>query len=157
MPDHSTSSSVAGAPIDRTSASNPPPGFKPIVHSSPFGAENGPFFESRSGDSWIRGFRVLERHTNAGGIAHGGMLMTFADVVLAQAVIHQAGQPAVTVRMTSDFLAPARLGDWVEGTAEVTRVTRSMAFVEGRLKSGSRTLLTASAVFQMLHQPGDTG
>ena len=152
MPDHSTSSSITGAPIDRTSVSNPPPGFKPIVHSSPFGAENGPFFESRNGDSWIRGFRVLERHTNA-----GGMLMTFADVVLAQAVLNQAGRPAVTVRMTSDFLAPARHGDWVEGTAEVTRVTRSMAFVEGRLKAGSRTLLTASAVFQMLHQLGDAG
>lgn len=125
-----------------------PSGYRQVPSSAPFGARNGPFFEKRDGERLWRGFRVLERHCNQGDIVHGGMLTTFADVVMGTAAWAGTGGPSVTVRMVVDFLAPARLGDWVEGSAELTRATKSLVFVDATLKVGRRTVLTASGVYK---------
>jgi len=127
-----------------------PEGFVAIESSQPFGALVGPIFELPGGDQVRRGFRVLEHHCNRGGMAHGGMMMTFIDVILGTAVWRQTGRPALTVSMAVDFLAPARRGDWVEGTGRVVRETRSLTFVEGELSVAARRVLTASGVFKNL-------
>ena len=127
-----------------------PEGYLPIQSSAPFGKHNGPIFEKVDGGRFRRGFRVLERHCNQGGIVHGGMLMTFADVVLGTAAWRRTGRPTVTVRMVVDFVAPAHLGDWVEGTAELSRETESLIFVEGELRANGRTILTSSGIFKTI-------
>jgi acyl-coenzyme A thioesterase PaaI-like protein len=76
--------------------------------------------------------------------------MAFADGLLAEAVSRAAKAPMLTVRLTSDFLSIARPGDWVEGTARTTRVTRTMAFAEGEIRVGARLLFTASGVFKLM-------
>jgi len=128
----------------------PPPGFVERPSRGPFTRMTGPFFERSGTDAVIRAFRVEERHTNALGIAHGGMLMAFLDSVLAGAVSGQVQGSFVTLRMTTDFLAPARLGDWVEGRAGVTRSTRSLCYVRGEARIGERKVAVADAVFRLL-------
>ena len=103
----------------------------------------------------VRAFRVVEHHTNAAGIVHGGMLTTFADIVLAQAGLREVGGLIVTVRMVADFVAAGRLGAWVEGTARVRRRTRTLVFVDGELAASGRVLLTASGVFKILEPRTD--
>ncbi len=103
---------------------------------------------------WVRAFRIEEHHTNAAGIVHGGMLTTFADIVLAQAGLREVGGPILTVRMVTDFVATGKLGAWVEGTARVRRRTRTLVFVEGELRASGRVLMAASGVFKIL-DPGD--
>jgi len=132
----------------------PPAGFKPIVHSNPFGAHIGPIYEREEGDQFWRGFYVGEKHSNSASIAHGGVLMTFADVVLARAVSREINGMAVTVRMTCDFLGPARLNVWVEGTASVTRATRSLVFVEGTLSVAGKPIFAAQGLFKPIRQRG---
>ena len=129
---------------------DPPPGFEPIVSSNPFGGRNGPLFERCDGDGWVRGFRVGPHHCNAGGVAHGGMLMTFADIVLARAVMEVADRPFVTIRLVSDFVGPATEGVWVEGRAWVTRTTRSVVFVDGTLAARGKPVLSLSGLFKLL-------
>ncbi len=133
-----------------------PPGFSPIEHSAPFGRHTGPFFDKDEEGGFVRAFRVDERHVNSLGVAHGGMLATFADVVLAKAAILAASGPTVTVRMVTDFLGPARLGDWVEGRARVVRTTRSLVFVRAELTVGRHPILTADGVYRILdrRRPG---
>ena len=126
-----------------------PDGFVPIVHSAPFGKHIGPIFERADDDGFVRAFRAAEKHINAGGYVHGGVLATFADIVLAQAVIRALGRPAVTVRLVTEFLAPVEVGAWVEGTARLSRAGRSLAFVEGEITVGRRTVMTASATFKL--------
>jgi len=128
----------------------PPEGFEPIEHSNPFGAHIGPIFERDEGDFASRGFYIAEKHSNSAGIAHGGVLMTFADVVLARAVIRQINAMAVTVRMTCDFIAPAKIGAWVEGRGQVTRATKSLVFVEGELCIDDKPILSAQGMFKPL-------
>jgi uncharacterized protein (TIGR00369 family) len=116
----------------------------------PYTSHNGPIFHKVTDDGMVHAFRVLDRHCNGHGILHGGMMMTFADGVLASAVHRAVQVPALTLRMTCDFVAIGRLGDWVEGVGTVMRATRSVAFVEGRLRVGERTILTTSAVFKLM-------
>ncbi len=128
-----------------------PPGWRERVPRGPFARLTGPFYETEEPDAPpLRAFRVEERHTNALGIVHGGMLMSFLDSVLARAVSEHARGSFVTLRMTTDFLAPARIGDWVEGHAAVTRATRSLCYVRGEARVGERRVAAADAVFRLL-------
>lgn len=127
-----------------------PPGFSPARNRGPFTTHNGPLFSFEDETGWKRGFRVLQRHCNSFGLVHGGWLMAFADGLLAEACFRASGTPILTIRMTSDFLNPARMGEWIEGTAKTTRVTRSMAFAECEIRSGTKLIFTASGVFKLM-------
>jgi uncharacterized protein (TIGR00369 family) len=128
-----------------------PDGFTAIEHSANFGRHTGPFYDGQDEAGFVRAFRPDERHGNSLGIVHGGMLMTFADIVLARAVRAVAtGRPFVTLRMTTDFVTPARQGDWIEGRAKVTRQARGVVFVRGRLTVGTRLVLKADGLFRVL-------
>ncbi len=126
-----------------------PEGFRALPSRSPFALHNGPIYLREEADGgFVRGFRVLEHHLNAGRIAHGGMLVSVMDMVLGQTVGRALGGPAVTLRLTTSFVAPARAGDWVEGRAEVVRRTRELVFARGKLTVRHRTLLTGDGIFQ---------
>jgi uncharacterized protein (TIGR00369 family) len=128
----------------------PPPGYVLAEGRGPFTTHNGPVYRCDEDGVWKRGFRVLTRHCNSFGLVHGGWYMAFTDGILGEAVFRGAGAPALTVRMTSDFLASARVGDWVEGTGRTTRVTRTLAFAEADLHVGTRLVFSASGVFKLM-------
>ncbi len=135
-------------------AARPPAGFEPITSTSAFGWENGPIFERLNENGRARGFRVAERHINAGGMCHGGMMMTFADIVLAAAVNETAEPPFVTIRMTTDFIDVALLGEWVEGEAIPTLMTQGLDDgvipVSCRIRANGRLVASASGLFKLL-------
>jgi len=136
-----------------------PPGFRLLEKRSPFGVLVGPVFQRDDAEGSVFGFRVQPKHHNLGGVAHGGMLATFADIVLGQFPARDFGRMTVTIRLVMDYLAPAKSGDWVEARPTVTRTTRNLVFAETVLVAGPRSLLTASAVFKTLDRrrtPGKT-
>jgi len=100
----------------------------------------------------MRGFRVAERHINAGGVCHGGMMMTFADILLAHAVMTVADPPFVTARLTTDFIDAARLGDWVEGEAECGGEADGLVAVSAKITANGRLVASASALFKLLRR-----
>ena len=60
---------------------NPPPGFAPLFRTSPFLETVGPlFYRKDAALGLVIGLRVAEKHANARGIAHGGLLLTLADI-----------------------------------------------------------------------------
>jgi len=130
--------------------SAPPAGFLPIISENPFGKMIGPVYERRSGDDWVRGLYIEDKHTNRAKIAHGGVVMTFADIVLATAVWEQIKKPFVTIQMDTQFIAPARLGAWIEGRASISKITRELAFVNGELTSGPSPVASVSGIFKIL-------
>ena len=130
----------------------PPEGFLPMTQTSPYGRLVGPIYERTTPGGKVFGFRVTDKHVNLGGVTHGGMLASFADIVLGRFEARDFGKVTVTVRMVTDFLAPARLGDWVEGTSNITRQTRSFFFVDGVITCRARNLLNASAIFKVVNR-----
>jgi len=83
------------------------------------------------------------------------MLSTFMDGVLAGAVGRQSGAASVTVHLSLDFLSMARAGDWVLGDARVTRQTKDLVFVEGRVRVGGREVMRASGIFKPVKRRAD--
>ena len=118
----------------------------------PFSSYNGPLYNKQTDKGRIHGFRVLKRHCNGHGILHGGMMMAFMDGVLANAVWEKVGGSILTLRMNSDFVAIGRPNDWVEGTARVTRVAKSVVYVRGELRVGKRQIMSANAVFKVMRR-----
>ena len=131
-----------------------PAGFAPIGGLSSFGRLIGPVYERREDDgTLVRALRIEDKHTNLGGVVHGGVLMSFADVILGTVSYRHAGRPGASIRMVSDFVAPARVGDWLEGRGEVTRATRSIVFAVGELTVDGRTILTMSGTYKLRGEP----
>lgn len=134
-----------------------PPGFVAIPPMSGFGRAMGPWYEKPDGEKVTLGIPAEERHINRLGIIHGGMMMAFADTLLSEVGRRVTGKPSVTMRMTVDFISAAKLGDWIEGSGEVSRITRNLVFVQARIWRGKHTLMTASGVFSFIRPRGPDG
>ena len=104
--------------------------------------------EKGTRDEFVMGFRVHAHMCNPAGGLHGGMMMTVADLVGAMGGSTLAGLRKFlpTVNMTFDFVAPARVGDWVEGRPELVRATRSLLFTNIYLTVGETKILRASSI-----------
>ncbi len=133
----------------------PPDGFVPHESRGAFSRHNGPYFHRFVADGAEQAFFVLPRHCNGLGIIHGGMLSAFLDGLLAAAAGRAARAVPVTIHLSLDFLDMGRAGEWVRGEARTTRVTRDLAFVEGRAHIQDRTLARASGVFKLMRRRGD--
>jgi uncharacterized protein (TIGR00369 family) len=127
-----------------------PDAYEPWARSSPFLDLIGPLYSKVGpGDILWFGVRVDGRHVNRRGFAHGGLLATLADMVLGYTVARAAKDhpPFVTTSMSLDIASPARLGDWLEGKAEVQKLGRTTGFANAYLLIGDRRVVRASAVF----------
>lgn len=95
-------------------------------------------------------------HTNLFGVAHGGVLMTLLDVVMAYAartLAHelQEDQPLglVTVELKTEFLRPGE--GMLKATGQVVRRADRLAFCEGRvLNERGQLCATATGTFKYL-------
>ncbi len=129
-----------------------PEGFAPLKISMGFLESNGPLYGKWDGPRLRLGFRVEERHCNPGMVAHGGMLATFADMLLPIAARFQSKTDMgflPTINLTCDFLAPAPLGAWVEGQGEAIKITRNLLFAQGMATADGAPVLRANGVFKV--------
>jgi len=126
-----------------------PSGFAPLFRTSPFLEATGPFYFRRVGERLITGLRVLEKHANARGFAHGGLLMTLADIALGYSLAYREDPPAsfVTATLSADFAGSAKLGDWVEAHVDIQKSGTRLAFANAYLVVDGERILRASAVF----------
>lgn len=139
-----------------TSAHAPgvPAGFVPCgIADGRFAEAVGPLY-IREGEPVRFGFRAESRHGNVRETVHGGMLMTLADQVLGLTVMQAVGldTPVVTVSLHCDFVSAAKPGDWIEGEATVTQITRTLIFVRGSLSHHGGVVLSAAGVWKRLRR-----
>lgn len=137
-----------------------PEGFRPVRLGGEFIAHNGPLL-ARLLDGRVQlGFRVEPRHTNPLGICHGGMLATFADMLIPCAAMYHPGlEPRFlpTISLQVDYMGSARLGCWVQGEAQVLRSTRNMVFGQALISCDGETAVRVSGVFKQGPLMGDPG
>jgi uncharacterized protein (TIGR00369 family) len=129
----------------------PLPGYTIYDPHDPFESKAGPFWWSRLEDGSDH-FVVLaaEHHCNTQGIVHGGLMMTMIDLVLVAIAKAEPKDRFVTVSLNSEFISSGRKGDLIEAHGTLTRRGRSLAFAQGKVTSGGRILLTASAVLKSI-------
>ena len=139
--------------LTENQTSDIPDGFTVLPWHRGFGRQVGPLYEKIHDDgTYIRAFRVEEHHTNGMNNAHGGMLMTFADMAWGHVVDAGPDHWWVTIRLVCDFLSGANHGDWVEGTGEIVGRQGDIYTVRGRIWAGKRTLMTGTGTFKVLRR-----
>lgn len=129
----------------------PPPGFVRVQVGGPFATHNGPLFARWHDDRFQLGFRVGPQHVNPGDACHGGMMCMFADILISTAAQYQTDIPRTflpTISLQTDFMAPARLGSWVQGQADILRVTPKLIFSQGLITADGVLAMRASGVFR---------
>lgn len=130
-----------------------PDGYEINLWQRGFGRTVGPFYSRREADGReTLAFRVEEHHANGMNNCHGGMLMSFADMAWGRVISSQRSVGWVTVRLMTDFLSAARMGDWVEGTSEIVAEGDDLFTVRGRIWCGDRTLMTGTAVYKGIRE-----
>ena len=128
-----------------------------LDEGDPFEDRNGPIYRRRHAQGhWQCGFRVAEKHCNGGGIAHGGMLMLFADNALFTIARDRLNSMGLTLSLHSDFTTPVGVGEVVLADGDVTHETGRMLFVRGRLYTDKATVMSFSGIIRRLRRPVTT-
>ncbi|WP_415754386.1 PaaI family thioesterase [Pseudomonas leptonychotis] len=129
-----------------------PAGFTPLFRSSPFLDLLGPIYNQRSDTGLVIGLRAEEKHCNARGLVHGGVLSSLADVALGynSAIAQEPPTPIVTSSLTIDYAGTAKLGDWITLETDVQKVGKSLAFANCYVVVESVRIARASAVFSVI-------
>ena len=126
-----------------------PAGFKPLFRTSPLLELIGPVFHRGSGIDLEIGLRVEEKHCNARGTVHGGILATLADIALGYTLAFSADKPPkmITANLTLDFAGSASIGDWLQTRVDIQKQGSRLAFANCYISSGDQRIVRASAVF----------
>jgi acyl-coenzyme A thioesterase 13 len=128
-----------------------PEGFVPYSQPSPFLDRIGPIYECRTGEDIIFGLLVMDHHCNRRGIAHGGLLVTLADVALGKTAEWLNDPPArlLTTSIAYDFIGSAKLGDWIEARTDFFKVGREVAFANCYFRANRRVIGRANGHFKV--------
>lgn len=125
-----------------------PDDFRPLKPLDAVMAALGPFFIREETDHIALGFRVEPRHCNPRGACHGGVLATFVDLQLGMNVSQITGRGGPTITLTLDYLAPGKVGQWIEGRTQFLRSTPNMAFVQCLVTADGAPAVRGNAIFR---------
>ncbi|MFK7944169.1 MAG: PaaI family thioesterase [Paracoccaceae bacterium] len=127
------------------------PDWRQIGHVG-FNAHFGPLDFARTGDSsWQASLELQDHHLNRGGVCHGGVYMSLADVAMGAAAYEAAGEKAcATIDFKAHFLAAAKRGQTLLADARLNRLVSGIAFMECTITAGGRTCLTANGIWKYL-------
>mmetsp|Transcript_26681 Transcript_26681/g.35707 ORF Transcript_26681/g.35707 Transcript_26681/m.35707 type:complete len:148 (-) Transcript_26681:78-521(-) len=81
---------------------------------------------------------VREKHLATPIAAHGGSIAALMDATMGVAALSQVieeNKVVSTIEMKISFLAPAKLGDDLKGTAKIIKSGRRILFVEGLIEN----------------------
>lgn len=109
----------------------------------------GPFYYKHIDGEYVSRFRAAEKHMNAGGVMHGGCLMSFADFALFSiADDEMKGTYGATLAFNCEFIQGPVVGDLMEARGEVIRAGNSIIFVRGIITGNGKTCLNFSGTIK---------
>lgn len=98
---------------------------------------------------------VQPGHLNPMGICHGGVILSFADFAMAALLAHRlqnySGMP--TINMNVDFIAPGKVGDWLEFKLDRLSTTRLMGNVAGVLEGPNGVVARVNGIYRLPKAP----
>ena len=117
-----------------------------FANEIPFIKDLGIEFVSADNGRAVVALDLAPRHLNSWSVAHGGVLMTLLDVVMATAgrSLDPAAGGGVTVEMKTSFLQPANAGTRLIATAHAFHRSSTMAFCDGEVRDRDERLIAKS-------------
>ena len=139
--------------------SEPPAGFEPHFRKSPVTEPWEPLY-SRAGHRLLEIGTVLKAaHCNSRGFAHGGVIAALADNAMGlsygegrrhDGIGIREATGALTVSLALDYVATAKVGQWLQVSPRVLKAGRSMGFVDALITADGETIARASATFRII-------
>jgi uncharacterized protein (TIGR00369 family) len=128
-----------------------PEGFEPHYRKSGLTDPWEPLYSRRTDEAVILGLLAAEPHANSRGFVHGGLIAALADnaMGLSCGVHLENATGLVTVGMSIDYLATARLGQWLEFTTNFVKAGRSLAFAQMLVTADGAPVARANATFSV--------
>ena len=80
-------------------------------------------------------------------IVHGGMIASLADSAMFVGAGDSIGH-GVTAQLNVSFISAAMPGEWVEGESEIVKNTKHLAFAQGRIYVGDRTIAIFTGIIK---------
>ena len=98
--------------------------------------------------------KIKKSHLNKAGITHGGYICTIIDAGAGTAA-HRSSEnrPCVTISLDVKFISPSSLGDELMGTVEIVKITKSMVFLNCKLKCKNKLISSAVGIWKILKRP----
>jgi uncharacterized protein (TIGR00369 family) len=133
-----------------------PTAFLPNV---PFIEELGVEFLSSGEGLAVAALNLEPRHLNSWAMAHGGVLMSMLDVVMAVAgrTLFPGATGGMTIEMQTTFLQPASALSRLTATGHAYHRSHTMAFCEAEIRDqDARLVAKSTGIFKYRKQEGGT-
>jgi uncharacterized protein (TIGR00369 family) len=135
---------------------NVPDGYVRHFRKSPLTAPWEPLFSKKVDGIVVIGMRVRQPHCNGRGFLHGGLISALADNAMGLSVLEtinrqgaESARQAFTVSLTLDYLAPARMDQWVEFVPRVLKVGAGTAFADCLVLADASPIARGNAIFRV--------
>jgi|TARA_B100001540_G_C15629503_1_gene561466 uncharacterized protein (TIGR00369 family) len=124
--------------------------FEQISLKSGFMKHNGGLlFRKISKTKYELKTKIKKNHLNKAGITHGGYIASIIDAGCGTGA-HRVSNNKICVTISLDikFIDGTRQGDIIVGSISVQKITRSLVFLECKLKCKKRLIAFASGVWK---------
>ena len=127
-----------------------PDGFARHFRHSPLTDPWEPIYSKQMERKIVLGLRVRENHTNARGLAHGGLISALADNAMGLSCAGQFPTPhsLLTVNLSIDFMGVAKIGEWLEFDTVFSKIGSTLCFAQAYITADGVTCAKASATFR---------
>ena len=107
-------------------------------------------FRKISDDEYEFKTEIQDYHINAGGVTHGGFIMSMLDSGMGTAAHQVIEGSAVTISLNTNFIGGSKAGDKIIGFAKIKKKTRSLIFMYGHLKCEDKLLASAEGIWKII-------
>jgi uncharacterized protein (TIGR00369 family) len=134
-----------------TGTGDAPEGFREVALPGGFFSSFGALYARLVDGVPILGFLVKDQHINPLGVCHGGVIASLADMQAlgAQQLAGITDRYTPTINLTVDYIAPTKLGAWVQMRTALLGVTRSLLFSQGLITADDVPVARTSGVFKI--------
>lgn len=134
---------------------DPAPGFEPLERNSAVTDAWAPIYWRRTPEAVSIGLWLAERHCNARGFAHGGVIVALADIAMGLTLALSPGTAEVagslvTVSLTVDYLDSGQIGQWLELSPRLLKRGRSLGFADCVITANGKLIARSSASFKII-------
>ena len=133
-------------------ASAAPEGFERHFRRSPLTEPWEPIYSKKMERAVIIGLWLAEPHTNSRGLIHGGLIAALADNAMGLSCSVASAEPLslLTISLSIDYLASARIGQWLQVDTTFVKAGRSIAFAQCFVNADGVACARGNATFKVL-------
>ncbi len=132
---------------------SPPHGFAIHTRTSPATRSWEPIYAATDTGVYRLGMFIQDAHCNSRGMPHGGVIATLADNACGLSLglaLGGAPQGIVTTSLAVDYVAAAKIGQWLEIIPRIIKAGKSSGVVDALITADNSVIARANASFRVL-------